>query len=335
VTRFLRHTLHPERYHGRARDQRPPFFEGWYFKCVDPTEQHRFAFIPGIFWGEHSHAFVQVLEGGRGRVHYHEFPVEDFEAVEDRFEVKVGKSRFSLDEIVLDIDRPEQRVVGQLRFEKPIPWPVSLTSPGIMGWYAWVPFMECYHGVLSLDHTLHGSLTVDGQLIDFTGGRGYIEKDWGRSFPEAWIWFQSNHFDHPGTSLTGSIAIIPWVHTSFPGFIIGLLHEGHLYRFATYTGAKTERLVVTERTIDWVVADKRHRLEMSVTQGPGSLFGLLKGPNSVEMGKRVAETMSATVSVRLTTRRDGHVLFEDAGRHAGLEVHEVENRLLKIVEAAR
>ena len=24
-----------------------------------------------------------------------------------------------------------------------------------MGWYAWVPFMECYHGVLSLDHTIY------------------------------------------------------------------------------------------------------------------------------------------------------------------------------------
>ncbi|WP_243392439.1 MULTISPECIES: tocopherol cyclase family protein [unclassified Mesotoga] len=32
-------------------------------------------------------------------------------------------------------------------------------------------------------------------MIDLTGGKGYIEKDWGRSLPDAWIWMQSNNFD--------------------------------------------------------------------------------------------------------------------------------------------
>ena len=331
MKRFLRHTLHPERYHGRLTGQKPPFFEGWYFKCVDPTERNRFAIIPGIFWGERSHAFVQVLDGARGRVNYHEYPVSAFGAAEERFEVSVGECRFTQDEITLAIDRPEQRVEGRLRFSGQIPWPVTLTAPGIMGWYAWVPFMECYHGVLSLDHVIEGSLNIDRRELDFTGGRGYIEKDWGRSFPEAWIWFQSNHFEFPATSLTGSMAIIPWGRTSFPGFIIGLQHAGKLYRFATYTGAKTEHLAVTEHTIHWVVGDKEHKLEMFVTQGPGNSFGLLKGPDTKEMGKRVAETISATVDVRLTTRQNGRTLFEGTGRQAGLEVHEVENRLVKMV----
>ena len=63
-----------------------------------------------------------------------------------------------------------------------------------MGPYTFAPFMECYHGVLSFDHTIAGSLAVDGQELDFTGGHGYIEKDWGQAFPKAWIWTQSNHF---------------------------------------------------------------------------------------------------------------------------------------------
>ncbi len=37
------------------------------------------------------------------------------------------------------------------------------------------------------------------------------------------------------------------------------------------------------------------------------------------MGKRVDETLKASVQVKLTTRA-GAVLFEDTGRHAGLEV---------------
>ena len=166
MRRFLRNLLHPDRYHGRLRGQKPPFFEGWYFKCVDKTEQHRFAFIPGVFWGERPHAFVQVLDGARTLVHYHEYPVDAFWAAEDRFEVAVGDNRFHQDGLTLAVDNAAQRVAGQLQFEGPVGWPVTFASPGIMGWYAWVPFMECYHGVVSLDHALHGSLHIDGREID-------------------------------------------------------------------------------------------------------------------------------------------------------------------------
>jgi hypothetical protein len=332
VTRFWRNTLHPERYHGRPQGQRPPFFEGWYYKLIDATEQYRYAFIPGIFWSGRPHAFIQALDGAAASAHYHEYPTESFWSAEDHFEIQVGSNRFTGNELTLNISRPEQQVSGTVTFGETAPWPVTLTAPGIMGWYAWVPFMECYHGVISLDHALRGSLIINGQEIDFTGGRGYIEKDWGRAFPEAWIWFQSNHFETTGSCITGSIAIIPWLRSAFPGFIIGVWHEGRLYRFATYTGAKTERLQVTEHTIDWVVRDRQHRLEMFVTQGPGSAYGLLKGPTTAEMGKRVAETLSATVEARLI-KSDGvdSTIFEGTGRHAGLEVHEVENRLLKMV----
>lgn len=332
MLRYLRNALHPARYHGRLRGQRAPFFEGWYFKVVDAAERHFFAIIPGIFWSGRPHAFVQVLDGGSSLAYYHEYPVESFWAAEDRFDVHVAGSRFTHNEMTLLIDRPEQRVHGTLHFGGLVPWPVTLTAPGIMGWYAWVPFMECYHGVLSLDHNIHGALEIDGQTIDFTGGRGYLEKDWGRAFPEAWIWFQTNHFTRAGSCLTASIAIIPWLRTSFPGFIIGLWHGQRLYRFATYTGAKIERLVVTEHTIDWVVGDGAYRLEMFVTQGEGGAFGLLKGPERTEMGKRVAETLSATAWARLSERAGGRVLFEDTGRHAGLEVHQVQARLLGMVE---
>lgn len=335
MLRFFRNTMHPERYHGRLRNQRPPFFEGWYFKVVDAGEQHRYSFIPGIFWSGRPHAFVQVLNGAAATAHYHEYPIEMFWAADDRFDIHVSNNRFGEHELSLNIDRPDQQVFGRLGLGDLTPWPVTLTSPGIMGWYAWVPFLECYHGVVSLDHRLYGSLVIDGQEVDFTGGRGYIEKDWGRSFPEAWIWFQSNHFETPGNCLTGSIAIIPWSRSAFPGFIIGLWHDRQLYRFATYTGARIDRLNVTEHTIDWVVSDRRHRLEMFVTQGAGSTYGLLKGPTTSEMGKRVAETLSAKVQVRLSQiAGSGRVIFEGSGRHAGLEVHEVENRLLKMVRSS-
>lgn len=310
--------LHPERYHGHRRN--PPFFEGWYFKLVDAGEQHRMAVIPGIFLSEdpdHHHAFVQVLDGRSGEATYHRYPAADFDAARDRFEVRVGPNLFQSSGFELDIDDDRRTVKGRIGLVDPTPWPVSPTSPGIMGWYGWIPWMECNHGVLSLDHGLAGDLEVDGRTMTFDGGRGYVEKDWGASFPRGYVWMQTNHFGHTGTSLVASIAIVPWLFSAFPGFFAGLLHDGRLHRFATYTGAKTRRLQLTDQRVDWVIEGDGLRLAIGALR---SRPGLLYGPNRQQMGDRVGETMTASVDVRLTTAAGG-ILFSGTGRNAGLEIH--------------
>lgn len=325
----VRGILHPERYHGTRR-ARGPFFEGWYYKLVDASEQQRWAVIPGIFLGQdraNREAFVQVLDGTTGRASYHAYRVSEFAAARDAFDVRVGASRFGADGLTLRIDSPERPIEGELRFRGGVPWPVSWRSPGIMGPYAWVPFMECYHGVPSLDHEIEGSLRIAGESIDFSGGRGYLEKDWGQAFPSAYVWMQSNHFETRGTSLSASIAIIPWLRSSFRGFIIGLWHEGVLHRFATYTGALTESLSIDDESVNWSVRDRRLRLEMVAARAAA---GLLASPARTQMHKRVDETLSARVAVRLSRLgRGGSVLFEDRGRCAGLEVHGDLDRLLR------
>jgi tocopherol cyclase len=329
MRRFVRSTLHPERYHGHRKS--PPFFEGWYYKIIDADERHKFAVIPGIFKNaaaEKTHAFIQVLDGVAGTSAYHTFPVEAFSAAEDNFDVHIGPNRFRAEGITLNLEGSDLALRGELRFEGRAPWPVTLTAPGIMGWYAWMPFMECYHGVVSLDHTIQGSVTRDGAAMDFGGGRGYIEKDWGVAFPAAWIWTQTNHFAAPGTCLTASVAMIPWIGRAFRGFIIGLWHEGRLYRFATYTNAQIEKLELTDDHVTWVVRDRGHRLEMLASRTAG---GLLHGPTRHEMHQRVEETLNATVEVCLSAFEGGtpRRRFQGVGRNAGLEVEGDLPRLLK------
>ncbi len=335
----LRSIWRPSLYHGRGK--RPPFFEGWYFKLIDASEQHRYAVIPGVFIGREpaaSHAFVQTLDGVTGATAYHRYPFEAFQARRDEFDIRVGPNRFRADRIVLDIDRPEGRLAGELSFSGGAAWPVTLTSPGIMGPYAFAPFMECYHGVLSFDHSITGQLAVDGVSLDFSGGRGYIEKDWGQAFPKAWIWMQSNHFaaagaDATDTCLTASVAIIPWLGGAFPGFIVGLRHGGQLYRLATYTGARLERLELEDSHVTWRLAgragpdNRLHRLEIVAWRAEG---GLLHSPERVAMLQRVLESLTARLDVRLLDLSGGReqVIFAGTGRHAGLEIvgpiHEIQ-----------
>jgi tocopherol cyclase len=47
--------------------------------------------------------------------------------------------------------------------------------------------------------------------------------------------------------------------------------------------------------------------------------GLILGPTRVDMGKRVNETLQATVDFHLESN-DGAEIFNGRGRHAGLEV---------------
>lgn len=325
MRRFIYKTMNPSIYQGYGR--KAPYFEGWYFKLIDASEQHRYAIIPGIFIADDpakNHAFIQVLDGINGTATYHEYPHSAFEAHPEKFWVRVGDSTFGAESIKVHIDDAQLRLHAEVQFNGTVPWPVTPLAPGIMGWYAWVPFMECYHGVVSLDHTLHGTMTLNDQAIVLDGGRGYIEKDWGQAFPSGYVWQQSNHFSTPGTSLTASIAIIPFMGRSFSGFIVGLWHHGTRYRFATYTGAVTENLTITDDQVFWTLRDKHHRLEMISERVAG---GLLKAPIRTEMHKRVDETINSTVKVRLTTL-DGAVILDDMGRCAALEVHGDTQRLM-------
>lgn len=319
----------PELYHGEGK--RPPFFEGWYFKLVDAAGGNPFAVIPGIFIGRDavsSHCFVQTLDGATGRTTYTRYPIEAFGADRRRFDIRVGPSRFQAGRLTLQIESPETSLTGEVNLQCLTPWPVTLGSPGIMGPYAFAPFMECYHAVLSLDHSLEGQLAIDGRTVDFSSGRGYTEKDWGQGFPAAWVWMQSNHFEGaPGASLTASIAVIPWLGSTFPGFIAGLWHLGRLFRFATYTGATSESLEVANDRVVWRLASRGaragrphgHRLEIVARRAAA---GMLRSPERVAMIQRVPESLTATIAVRLIALgRDGErEIFAGTGLHAGLEI---------------
>ena len=309
----------PNMYHGWGKER--SYFEGWYFKIVDPSENYAFAIIPGISKDKvgKQHAFIQVLDGKACTASYHEYDAAQFKASVTDFQIQLEEQQFSGTAISLNL----KELKGQLRFINPYPWPKMLGAPGIMGWYSFVPFMECYHGVVSMHHQLKGKLEVYGKVVDFTGGLGYTEKDWGTSFPNAWIWMQSNHFDNnQQVSLMASVANIPWLSSHFIGYIVGFLIEGKLYKFATYTGAMM-RAILLDHQVHLSFKDRTYRLEIIAHKGPG---GELVSPLSGKMTGKVNESMQARLEVQLYQKEQ--LIFEGSGKNAGLEVAGVAETLL-------
>lgn len=320
--------LCPEGYHGDGA--RAPFFEGWYIKLVSADGRRSLAFIPGVFRGLEpgsEHAFVQIVDSESPRVRYERFSVDAFVGEPDRFAVSVAEHRFGDDGLEVAFDG----CAGSVRFGALNPWPVTQSSPGAMGWYAWVPFMQCFHGVPSLDHGLEGRLEIGGVPVDFTGGRGYIEKDWGVSFPRRWVWMQSNHFAEQNLSVTASIADVPWLGGAFPGVLVGVWRGGRLRRFTTYTGARLDEVRVPDHEADAVevdVVDATHRLTLRASGGRPMAIHC---PTERDMRTMVHERLGATMEVRLLRRRDGAVELEGTGTQAAFEVQGDPRRLKRRV----
>lgn len=302
---------HPERYQtGRRR----PSFEGWYYKISAAEGRRAMAAIVGVSRGPdpaEDHAFIQVIRSEGPPPEYHRFPVDAFEAAPDRFHVRLRGSVFHAEGFDLVLPALE----AHARFRDRVLWRPTPLAPGIMGPFSYLPFMECYHGLLCADAAVEGSWHDATGRHRLDGGRGYIEKDWGRSFPRAWIWTQTNLFGHRRASFMLSVATVPWLGFSFRGFLGFLLVEREFTAFATWTGASLNLLAAGEGHFRARILAGPHIIEAEGRRDDGQP---LLAPVHGGMSRTILEDLSGTVSLRVLDRR-GRLLLEDTGRLAGLE----------------
>jgi tocopherol cyclase len=305
--------FHPEIFQGGR--QKNNYFEGWYFKNVSAGNRHAIAFIPGISLSDDSHSFVQFIDGVNMRSTIFRYQKEEFIPDKSSFKVKTGASFFSRDRIELNLVNDEYKIKGELNYNKHLLLPKSILSPGIMGWYSYAPGMECNHGVVSADNSITGALDINGVKYDFDGGKGYIEKDWGISFPESWIWLQCNSFDKPDISLMVSIARVPWKGSYFIGLIAFLAIEGKIRIFATWNGGKVNSLSrIDDKFTEIVLAKGRESLEIKVRKrGSGALAAPVMG----SMTKTIKESIDS--EVELNYSKSGKNILTTKGVRAGYE----------------
>lgn len=314
---LLKRLFNPEIYQGSHK--RSNYFEGWYYKLIDAEMKKAVAVIPGVSYGggnEARHAFIQVLDADECRVSYVRFDIADFSYNKDRFEVRIGGNYFSGSEMRLDIKDKQLTMKGRLAFSNIIAFPKTLLRPGIMGPYTFIPFMECRHGVINIHHEITGELEISGEYFNFNGGYGYIEKDWGASFPETWVWLQSNHFGADDVTLMFSAAKIPWLGSSFPGFISFIRLGDRFNLFATYTGAKIQKLSYDDKHLEIALSDKSREMRIDAVHTAG---GILKAPKNGMMKGEISESITAEAGVTLSDS-SGSVIYRGRGTHTGLEI---------------
>jgi tocopherol cyclase len=298
---------------------RKEYFEGWYYKQVTPDRRTVISFIPGLsVRGRKTNPFIQVNlaqragDSWRQTADWLDYP--GIQTEDKPFALHLGGNCFRRESITVDYHGKRLQVTGELGFGGLIALPGSIWAPTIMGPFSYFPGMECIHSVISLSHAITGSLSINGGLVDFTGGKGYIEKDWGSSFPQRYIWVQSNHFTREA-SLFFSWAEIPMFGTHFKGYIAHLNYQGAHYRFATYTRGSC-KLKAVGQEVEIRLTNGDSELEIKVEQSPGAE---LIAPHHGEMVHTVKEGLFGQVSFCLRKRGSPRELC-DRTELAGVEI---------------
>lgn len=304
----------------QGNKKRKNYFEGWYFKMVANDGSSKLSLIPGISLssdGKQQHAFIQIIDGRTAQTSYFSFPMEEFSFSKTEFAIKIADSYFSADSIVIDVKDHNSTVSGKIIMSNQVKYKSGrVINSGIMGPYRFVPFMECYHGVVSLTHSLNGKLTINNEVHDFSGGKGYIEKDWGSSMPSAWIWMQSNHFNDKDCSFMLSIAEIPWLRKSFTGFLGFFYYDDQIHHFATYRPTKMQLEVYDSNQLNIKIENRKNTF---IINARSNNTGILKAPIDGAMDRRIAESIDATLKITMMDKK-GVVIFKDSTNIAGLEM---------------
>ena len=297
-------------FHGNTK--KAAFFEGWYFKHQIGDEVY--AFIPGLSIESdgRKQPFIQVIshEGS----HYFPFSEAEFSAAEDQLLIKIGENYFSEQGISLSLESTELSVKGTLTYGAFHPISRSRYAPSIMGPFSYLSFMECYHGILSMAHSLSGTLLWNEQSLDFSEGIGYLEKDWGTSFPAAYLWAQCNQFEAPDVRFFFSAADIPFLGTAFLGIISVLQIGDKEYRLATYYGARLDSVTRKQGQLVIIVRQKGLELTIEVAEKEGHS---LMAPTDGVMNRIIRE--SASTEILLTLIENGQTIFRQTGFSAGFE----------------
>ncbi len=305
----------PELFQGeKYLNKKKAYFEGWYFKNIN--SEKGISFIPGINKDDTgTKAFIQIITNNMS--YFVNYSMKDFSFKENPFCIRIGDNTFSKENINIKIKDESQNlnIYGNIKYSNSKNINTNIFAPNIMGPFSYIPFMECNHAIISMQNTMNGFINIKDETIHFKDNKGYIEKDWGCSFPKSYIWCQGNNFQKANVSFMFSVADIPFKLFTFKGFICALLIDNKEFKFTTYNNAKLVEYDIKEDSFNITFKKDLYILNIQSKYGKGlKLVAPVKG----KMTKDIFE--SITTSVTVTLKKEEEIIFRDTSNMCGLEV---------------
>lgn len=185
------------------------YFEGWFQKVYIPEQNTSIIIIYGIATGNEltKTGFIQLLIPGHEVIHL-DFPQHEVALSKRKHEVKLGPNYFSSNRIHIE----NKRVQLDLDI---IPVAKKAFQQNSMGNFYLVPGLPCYHSVLQVNSFVKGHININNELIQLTRSSGYLEKNWGTSFPEKYFWMHAQDPLNSNNQVLYSQAEIKWGNKTF------------------------------------------------------------------------------------------------------------------------
>lgn len=290
------------------------YFEGWYFKNVN--SQKGISFIPGINISDvGAKAFIQIITNNMS--YFVNYNIKEFKFDYKPFCIRIGNSSFSKEHININIEDKSQnlKIYGNIKYTNSKDISTNIFSPNIMGPFSYIPFMECNHAIISMQNTINGCININDEMIIFNDNKGYIEKDWGCSFPKSYIWCQGNNFQKINASFMFSIADIPLKLFTFKGFICVLLVDNKEFKFTTYNNAKLVECDIKEDSFNITLKRDLYILNIKSKYNKGLK---LSAPVKGKMKKDIFESICDSITV--TLKKEKEIIFNGTSNMCGLEI---------------
>lgn len=274
--------FHSERYSGKFKKK---YFEGWYFRIIG---EESFSFIAGKSKNKSdSHAFIQFVGE---TAEYFRFPLSDFSFDKKDMTIKIKDNCFSLSELMINLKNNEAEIKCNLKLDNHKKFRKSLFSPSIMGPFSYFP-MSCNHAVISLHSEVSGTLEINGQQKTVQG-LGYIEKDYGKSFPENYTWTHaSNDF------LSIVFAEAHPLTFGMKGFFCLLFYKNRQYNFSLYNLTKLKKFIADEKQAEIFLKKGRNFIEVKISNPETGRK--LAAPKNGKMSEVITESLNAKMTLIL------------------------------------
>lgn len=279
------------------------YFEGWYFKHT--SKSLNISIIPSISINKNNDkvCYIQVITPFNTTLFT--FSINMFSANKDKLYIKIDNNVFSKNGMTLDLANDDFKIKAKIKYNNLIN-----IKGDIMGPFKHVPFMECSHRVISMKHSIEGYIQINDEMFDLNKGIGYIESDYGHSFPIHYKWIQANDFP-VDLSIFFSSAKIPYHLLTFNGLICSVIFNKQEYRFSTYNFSKiikndnNEVIIKKGKYVLYIKYQQNHILH-------------LKAPTNGTMSREILECIDGTCQVQLSYKNK--IIFNTIGKNCGIEI---------------
>ncbi len=290
------------------------YFEGWYFR--EQSEALTMAFIPALHYDEEGRmtGSLQVVFPEKSWFIAYDHPVNM--NLPDSLFVVLGKNVFTEACIHLDIDEPGLSIKGDIYFDREpaakfrVMGPMGL--PGVSGLLQSSGLLPCGHKIWAMEQELSGELEINGNIFSFDGGKGYMEADYGKTFPKTYFWSHCNWFGEKSLRITCAGVELPFAGNRgmLMGCFVCIDQDGYKVKLATYRGARVEE--ISPNTFR--IRQGKYVFEGWKMEGKPVK---LQAPLGSAMSESTEEYLECTVRYKLS--HNGETIFDEISQRAAYE----------------